>query len=765
MKSRTAGFLVSITLLAGLSSCSVYKYVPQDKLLLDKVEVVSSDRQFNNPSGLAQYSYQQPNSKWLGLFRFPLRLYSLSGTRNPDSGINRFLRNLGEQPVVFDDILTEASRADMQLALANDGYLNADVTYEVHQIGNRKAEVSYKLNPGRLYVVDDIRSVINDEDFKALLLDNSKGSLLRKGMNLNSSVLNEERGRIVELARRNGYYALNKEHISFVADTVEGSGLVGLEMVVADDGIRRKYRLSDINYILSPDAGKISSVLADGDKLDCVGYSVYFPGTDSIPVIRPEIIGSHSYLRKGQVYNSDSIAETYTSLSRLGLLRYSNINLVPDAEEDGGLTANVSMVIHPKHSFGFEVEGTNTAGDLGAAASMSYTDRNLFRGSEQLTLKLRGAYESISNLPGYTGNTYLEYGFEANLDFPEFLVPFMNQELQRKSQAISQFSLKVNSQQRPEFQKAIFSAGWSYVWGDTWRQSNRLDVLDINYLVVPWISSHFQSEYLDQITSGKSILKYNYENLLITKLGYTYYRTNARPGSVSPFQYTIRTGFETSGNMFSLTSNLLGLKKNDDGQSMVMGIAFAQYAKHDFSFTANWHSDIWGNLLCHLEWGVAVPYGNSTSLPFEKRYFAGGANGVRGWAVRELGPGIFGGEDRAIDYIRQSGDIKLGSSIEYRSKLFWKLNGAAFVDAGNIWTIRDYEEQPGGLFRFDEFYKQIAVSYGVGLRLDLNFLVVRLDGGMKAFNPAGRSDYDRKPLLHPDFGRDFALHLAVGYPF
>ena len=341
----------------------------------------------------------------------------------------------------------------------------------------------------------------------------------------------------------------------------------------------------------------------------------------------------------------------------------------------------------------------------------------------------------------------------------------MSQELQRKSQATSRFSLKINAQSRPEFQKTIFSAGWSYMWSDSWKMSHKLDVLDLNYLVVPWISDHFRAEYLDSVKSARSILKYNYEDLLITKLGYTFYYSNASMNSTAPFQYSVRVGVETSGNMFNLLAEPMNFEQNDAGQYMVFGVAFAQYAKHDFSFTANWRMDRMNNLVAHLEWGVAVPYGNSTSLPFEKRYFAGGANSVRGWSVRELGPGVFSGDDKAIDYIKHSGDIKIGASVEYRSKLFWKVNGAAFVDAGNIWTIREYAEQPGGEFSFDSFYKQIAVSYGLGLRFDFGFLVLRLDGGMKAYNPAGSTLYRRLPLVHPDMSRDFAFHLAVGYPF
>ena len=171
------------------------------------------------------------------------------------------------------------------------------------------------------------------------------------------------------------------------------------------------------------------------------------------------------------------------------------------------------------------------------------------------------------------------------------------------------------------------------------------------------------------------------------------------------------------------------------------------------------------NLLFHAEAGVAYPYGNSRMLPFEKRYYAGGANGVRGWPVRGLGPGRYVTRNGTIDYINQSGDIKLDLSLEYRMHMFWKLDGALFVDAGNIWTMYDYSDQPGGMFQWNEFYKQIAVAYGLGVRLDLNFLVLRVDAAMKAVNPIYEEGSLRYPIFNPRFGRDFAWHFAVGYPF
>ena len=197
----------------------------------------------------------------------------------------------------------------------------------------------------------------------------------------------------------------------------------------------------------------------------------------------------------------------------------------------------------------------------------------------------------------------------------------------------------------------------------------------------------------------------------------------------------------------------------------LFNIEYAQYIKLDFDFAKSISFDQRNSLAIHFAFGVAAPYANSHILPYEKRYFAGGANSVRGWSVRGLGPGAFSGSDGKVDFIRQTGDIKLDMSAEWRTHLFWKLDGAAFIDAGNIWTLRDYEEQPGGQFQFDTFWKQIAVAYGLGIRFNFGYFILRLDGGMKAINPAITKGREHYPIIHPQFKRDFQLHFAVGMPF
>ena len=253
------------------------------------------------------------------------------------------------------------------------------------------------------------------------------------------------------------------------------------------------------------------------------------------------------------------------------------------------------------------------------------------------------------------------------------------------------------------------------------------------------------------------------------RLGYTYYKTNRRMSSSNLLHqqrqasvYTFRLAAETAGNLLYGISNLVNQSK-DDGAYKFLGIQYSQYVKTqaDYSLTKIVNSR--SSIAMHAGLGIAFPYGNSKMLPFEKRFYAGGANGIRGWGVRTLGPGCYEAKNSVTNFINQCGDINLEMSIEYRAKLFWVFEGALFIDAGNIWTIKDYENQSGGKFEFDKFYKQIALAYGVGLRLDFNYFLLRFDLGFKAHNPA--QNQEEWPLIHPRWKRDTTLHFAVGYPF
>jgi len=722
-----------------LAACSETKYVPEGKYLLDRVKVVSDTKAPGiNTSEFKSYVRQRGNSRWFSATKIPLATYSLSG-RDTTRWINRMLRNMGEAPQLYDSASTQQSRKSLQTRMQNLGYLRSTVDVS-NKIKGKKVVTTYTLRPGKPYYLHRISYDIQDTAI-ARMLDKTKAlnNGLRPGMMFNADNLDAERKRITQLLANRGYYRFNKDFISYRADSVAGSQAVDLTLVLHP---YRDNQVSDRPH-----------------QIYTIGNITYHNNNqeDSIIPLRRKVLVNNTFLTEGELYSAQGLQSTYNHFGRLGAIRYTNISF-HERPDEHVLDCDITVIPNKVSTISFQPEGTNTAGDLGAAVSLTYQNRNIFRGSENLTIQLRGAFEAIKGLEGYANSNFEEYSAEARLTFPRFIAPFLARSFRRRINAVSEVSLMYDLQNRPEFHRRVFAVGWRYKWNDQ-RHHDRyqLDLLDLNYISMPWISQTFRTEYLDNTDSRNSILRYNYENLFIMKTGLGYTYNNGR--------WAIKANIETAGNLLNLITKTLKFHVNGDGQRTFLDVAFAQYVRGNFDFTRNLQFDYNNQLVLHFGLGIAYPYGNSTMLPFEKRYFSGGANSVRGWSVRSLGPGKFVGTDGRIDFINQTGDLKLDMNIEYRAYLFWKFSGALFVDAGNIWTLREYADQPGGQFKFTEFWKQLAVSYGLGIRLNFDYFIVRFDMGMKAVNPAYSARREHLPLLYPKLSRDFAFHFAVGLPF
>ena len=726
-----------------LAACSPVKYVAEDELLLDNVKIaVVGDYPDIDTKQLKSYVRQNANSRWFGAFKIPLGTYSLSG-RDSSRWINRMLKNMGEAPVIYDSVKTQLTCRDLCMALQNEGYLNATVQSEMFNVKNKKTGVRYLLYPGKPFFVDKVHYDINDSQIAGLL--ESRGGvhgMINEGMKFNVNTLNDERKRITNILVNNGYYKFHKDFMHYTVDTLQGSDKVGVTLNLMP------YRTNAIADTLHP--------------IYTIGSIKYMPGItatgsrDSRIHLRPGVLRRNTKLAEGKPYSAEGLQDTYNSFGRLSAVRYTNITF----EEKPGnvLDCNIQISTKRPNSISFEPEGTNTAGDLGAAASLTYQNRNLFRGSELLSVQMRGAFEAIRGLEGYANSNFVEYGIESRLTFPRFLLPFFSTSFLQRSNMNTEVQVMFDNQNRPEYHRRVLNSTLRYKWGNKGHNDRyQIDLLDLSYVYMPWISEKFQEDYLTDNNNRNAILRYNYENMLIMKLGFGYtYNNGVR---------AVKLNVETAGNVLGALAKTFNTAKNELGQYRIMSIAFAQYAKADMEYTHKFMLDYNSQFVVHAALGIAYPYGNSTILPFEKRYFSGGANSVRGWSVRSLGPGKFRGTDGNIDFINQTGDMKLDLNMEYRAHLFGKLNGAIFVDAGNIWTLRNYADQPGGQFKIDEFWEQIAVGYGLGLRFNFDYFIVRFDFGMKAVNPAYDNSKEHFPLLYPKFSRDFAFHFAVGYPF
>lgn len=765
---RTFSVLSGICL---LGACSAVKFIPEGEYMLESVAVKSADKELD-VSQLKGYVRQHPNSKWFSLVKVPMAPYALSGT-DTTRRINRFLQRMGEAPVVFDTLLARRTSENMLEAVRNMGWLDARLDRKL-TVKGKKVKVLYEITPGKRWRVRNIDYVIADSAVGALMDAGSAATLLHEGMPFDLNVLDAERARINTLLHNEGYYKFNKEFIRFEADTCAGDHEADVALCVmpykasaeSPVTLHPRYTIRNVSfyshsYSASDDASSPS------DSIIYDGFPIYYHRKLAL---RPTVYAENNAVRPGELYREADVQTTYGNFGRLGAVMFSNVRM----EETDSLpeTLDVQVNVHQNkpHSVGFELEGTNSAGDLGAAAQLTYENRNLFRGSELLAIKLRGAFEAITGLEGYSDQNYVEASVEAGLTFPNARMPRLRKHERGQLKATTEVSVMYDSQNRPEFHRRVLTGALRYRWqspGNLFR--HRLDLVDLNYVFMPWISDTFREDYLEDETDRNAILRYNYEDLFILHVGYSFSYSSQRSAlgttTYGSNALSLRFNVEAAGNALYGASELFGASKNSDGQYTLFNIAYAQYIKGDFDLSKSFRIDNRNSVALHFALGIAYPYGNSDILPYEKRYFSGGANSVRGWSVRELGPGSFTGSDGRIDFINQTGDIKLDMNVELRTALFWKFHGAIFVDAGNIWTIRDYAEQSGGQFDFVDCWRQIAVAYGLGLRLNFDYFVLRLDGGMKAINPAYEDARHHYPIIHPQFHRDFTLHFAVGLPF
>ena len=590
---------LSLLVYLSFTGCSVNRFIPEDEYMLNHVSI-RSDKNELKTAPLTGYVGQHPNSKWFSLAKVPLHIYSLSG-RDSTKRINRFLRRLGEPPVIYDSTLSQKTRLNIQNAVQNMGYLNAEVDLLEVLKGNRIG-VMYYVMPHQRYKVGDLQREIRDTAIARQLDEEGYTSLLHDNMSFDLNVLDAERNRLNNYLQNRGYYKFNKDFIRFEADTTIGNHQVDLKMILqeysagksGEGSPHQRYRIGKITYDI--------------------------PISHNKPFVRPKVIASASELVEGDLYREQDVQGSYSRLNRLGAVQSGRISLTENPQDSTKLDALITVTPSKRNSFNVELEGTNSAGDLGVAVALSYQNRNMFRGSELLNLKARGAFEAIKGLRGYSDQNFIEYSFEAGITFPDFLCPFLRQSFRKRSLATSELSFMFDSQDRPEFHRRVLTTSWRYKWTRAARRmQHRMDLLDINYVFMPWISDTFRERYLDNPESRNAILRYNYENLFIVKWGYSFFYSSQSLNSTSKNYgtnaYIIRASIETAGNLLYGISSASKASKNEDGQFTLFKNAYAQYVKGDFDFSKSFVINKANSLALHFGLGVAYPYGNSYILP------------------------------------------------------------------------------------------------------------------------------------------------------
>lgn len=752
-----------------LPSCISTKYIADGDYLLESYSIKYEGDRIKKED-LENYIRQNPNKTILGM-KFHLGLYNLSRNEVKDGFIANWLRTIGEAPVVYDEFYTKKSSSQMELYLQKKGYFNAIVNDSV-EYKKKKAKVIYTVSSNEPYRVNEVNYTLEDTSLYSLINTDSGNCLLKKGELFDEDLFTQERQRIEILARNSGYYFFSKEYVFYRVDSSLNSNEVNIEIIF------KKYK-EDIgggSYIEKPHPlARINNVYIHTfyqPKLALSNFSEYAASLDTIVYnginivysdaenIKSSIVTESNFIQPNDLYNLENVNRSIRNLSALHAFRLVNINFKETAtvDENGEKILECEILLTPStlQSFTVEVEGTNSSGNIGAAGNLIYQHRNLFKGAENFNLRFKGALETLKESYSSDFGNMVEVGSEMRVSIPKFILPFKSEQFIKKYNPSTTVSVAYNFQRRPDYTRTIANISFGYNWKGNKYLTHIINPIELNFVKIPYMSDDF-STWLE----GKYIF-YSYQPHLISVTNYSLIYNNQKIQKNADFQY-FRLNMESAGNILSSSYKLLNVD-SPDGNYELFNTEFAQYLRGDIDFRYYSIINEHNSIVYRLFAGAGIPYGNSNALPFEKKYFSGGANGIRAWQVRNLGPGSYI-EEITTTYPNKTADLKLEANIEYRFKLFWLLEGALFVDAGNIWAINSSDEREGALFTGSTFYKEIAVGTGIGTRFDFSFFIFRLDLGIKARDPIlplGQRWIIGNRKMTSD---DFTVNIGIGYPF
>ncbi len=747
------------------------RYVPEDDYLLKDSEVVIEKNNFEKKK-LQSHLAQKENLKILGFMKFHLWLYNLSSKKRE----NGLLKRAGEPPVIYNEGLKDKSASQLQMYMHNKGYYQAEVDDTV-LFKRKTARVKYRIKPGDPYRIRNVNYIVNDEHLLPIVNEARDDAYFKKGDILDVEVLENERSRLTKLLRNSGYFNFSEDFIHYEIDTTRYRYLADVDLIVEDRSVLRDKSQSKYhktyeidNYSVYIGEQKNQDFLAKSghaysDSVTEGNFTFFY--NDKLP-LKKHVIYKTIEMFPGDVYRQSFEDKTYNNLYTIRQFKYVDIkyNEVSGRGDslNGYLGGQMYLPLQVKQNYSFDLEGTNTSGDLGVAGNLNYQHRNLFRGAEIFDISLRGATErQITGVDDEKYNT-IEYGGRVRLTVPGFVFPFNEDKLNLHTIPFTTFSVAYNYQNRPYYTRTIVNATLGYKWRSSDSRMHNFNLLDLNAVRI----FSLNDDFIDQIKD--LYIRSSYTDHIISSSNYSLTYSKNRDSNSDDYVF-YRMNIEAAGNFLWGLSNILNREKVEPGadasdQSLYyeyFDTRFAQYVRGDFDFRYGYRFDKYNMIATRAFFGIALPYGNFNLMPFEKQYFTGGANGVRAWHVRSLGPGSYSASQG--EYPNQSADLKLEANVEYRFKLFWMLEGALFVDAGNIWAINSYDNREGAVFRFNRFYNEFAVGTGTGLRIVSPYFILRVDLGVKLRDPSLEMGQRWIHLNRGLTADDLNFNIAIGYPF
>ncbi|MFN3753186.1 BamA/TamA family outer membrane protein [Flavobacterium sp.] len=842
---------ISLFILIGLIifGCDSTKRVPDGKRLLTKNDIYVDDKK-DNGEEITNQLYQKQNSSILG-YRLRLNLYNLAKPKsdslfkdkmikNPKryyrkakwlskkqvkrlgesflySGLDNFLRETGEAPVILDTVSTKKSIRRLKSYYYNRGYFDVTAKFKIDSVDQKKVKLKYDINTGKPYIIDSIFTNISSKSLDSIYELRKSNSFIKSGQRYETSNFNEEKKRITEDFRNNGAFRFQQNYVNFDIDTIgkkhnpNVSLVIDNESIRVEDSIQTKpfelYKISKVNIYTdhsptNPNAAIQDSVTYNDITLYSVNKLKY----------RPKALTDGIFVTKGNYFSDFRTSITSRYLSNLKVFNYPLIQYVEDKTEKNSLVANVYLTPRKKYTFGFSTDFTHSnIQDFGITGNTFLGIRNVFNGAETFEIGFRGNIGSSKDLanPNNTFFNISEIGVDAKLNFPRIFLPFKTDKIIPKTMIpYTTMSVGYSKQTNIGLDKQNFTSSLTYNWTPKRNTTFKFDLVNIQFVKNLNPTNYFnvyestyntlneiaqnypinQEEYLDangnlRIDDGavkfiidaitlpglgisepdlRSIISIAErrvrltQNNLIFASNITFTKTSKRDLFDNEF-YAIKAKVESAGNVLALIAKASEQLKNQNGANTFLDVEFSQYIKTEFEYIKHWDLSRKKVFAVRGFGGIAIPYGNSNNIPFSRSYFAGGTNDIRAWQSYSLGPGASGS---ILDF--NEANMKLTFSSEFRFNIFQKLNGALFADVGNIWNVLDNTTNEPSIFNGLKSLENIAVGTGFGFRYDFNFFIIRLDLGFKTYNPA--LDENERWLREIRFNKS-VLNIGINYPF
>ena len=708
------------------ASCSTTRNIPEGEYRLAKNRIKVDGKKVSS-SELSSYVIQKANTSILG-YSPGLAVYNWADTS--DTWLNNLFRKIGSAPVIFDSTRVAATEENIANHLEYIGWYRSTVTSEVEYKGKR-AYVTYHVHPGTRYKIGSIRYELpQSKEFADDFAADLRRTGIKVGQYLSESALEEETERSAKNFRDRGYYGFNKSFYYFEADTLKGDGFADLMMAIRDyprggnpdqAEPHRKYRVGDVR----------------------LSYPAEVP-------IRTSILENLNILRPGMPYSERIVNAAYNRLSNLSVFNGVNITMTPVSEDV--VDCNIALQNGSVQGFKANLEASvNSTGLFGISPQWTYYHKNLFHGGELFNLALQGNFQFKPN----ESVRSTEFSVSSSLRFPKF-IGLPNRYFRGPNLPHTDLNLAFSYQDRPEYKRTMISTSFGYT-GSLGRNFF-YQFYPIQGNVVRLFS--IDESFFEKLVTDVFMLNAYSDHFDLGVGGMLYYTTDASAIPKHSYRYA-RLNFDVSGNVLSLFNS--AMPTNAYGARTIWETPYSQYVRGELHLGDTFRFGGADNqaLALHFVIGAGHAYGNSMTIPFEKQFYCGGANSMRGWQARSLGPGSMEPLTEYFVIPSQTGEFKMEANVEYRFPLFWKLEGAAFVDAGNIWDLTLTEFMKAAAFSFDS----IAADWGLGLRVNLDFILVRIDWGAKVYEPYRPVD---ERLIGPaDWLKrgNFALHFGVGYPF